>query len=140
MQWLTSTASPVQHFGNVLLAELWELVTEVGAKDTPRSSLKVCFGLSFIFIFYFISFFSFQCLPFARLYTGQCTFCCRTRERIGQTDSDVQPCRLPTVQKKVHSLAYLYAHENKIKGFSKKEESRKRFPKRVSSKKPRNKN
>ena len=53
VQWLTSTASPIQHFGNMLLAELWELVTEVGAKDTPRYSLEVCFGLSFIFIFYF---------------------------------------------------------------------------------------
>ena len=54
----------------------------------------------FYFYFLFLIFFSFQCIPFARLYTGQCTFCCRTRERIGHTDSDVQPCRLPTVQEK----------------------------------------
>ena len=69
---------PYTTFRNMLLAELWELVTEVGAKDTPRSSLKVCFGLSFIFNL----FFSFQCITFNRLYTGQCSFCCRTRERI----------------------------------------------------------
>ena len=77
------------------------------------------------FYFLFLIFFSFQCIPFNRLYTGQCTVCCRTRERIAQTDSGIQSGRLPTVQKKVHSLPYQYAHENKIKGFSKKEESRK---------------
>ena len=54
MQWLTSMAFPKQHFGNALLAELWELVTEMGAKDTPRSSLKVCFGLFFSFNLFFL--------------------------------------------------------------------------------------
>ena len=63
MQWLTSMPSPIQHFGNVLLAELWELVTEAGVKDTPRSALKVCFGLSFIFIFNLFFLFSAYCLP-----------------------------------------------------------------------------
>ena len=56
---------------------------------------------SLLFLFFIFNlFFSFQCIPFARLYTGQCTFCCRTRERIGQTDSDIQLCRLSTVQNK----------------------------------------
>ena len=53
-QWLTNMEFPIQHFGNILLAKLRELVTEVGAKDTPKSSLKVCFGLSLFLINFFL--------------------------------------------------------------------------------------
>ena len=45
-------------FGNGLWAMSRGLGTNWGGKDTPRSSLKVCFSLSFIFIF-----FSFQFIP-----------------------------------------------------------------------------
>ena len=45
-------------FGNGLRAASRGLGTNQEAKDTPRSSLKVCFGLSFIF-----NFFSFQFIP-----------------------------------------------------------------------------
>ena len=50
--------SHTPHFGNGLRATSRGLGTDREAKDTPRSSLKVCFGLSFIF-----NFFSFQFIP-----------------------------------------------------------------------------
>ena len=60
VQWLTSVAFPTQHFGNMLLAKLWELVTEVGANDAPRSSLKVWISHYLIFNFNFQFFFLFS--------------------------------------------------------------------------------
>ena len=44
--------SHTPHFGNGLQAMSRELGIDWEAKDTPRSSLKVCFGLSFIFNFF----------------------------------------------------------------------------------------
>ena len=105
MQWLTSMALSIQHFGNVLLAKLWELVTEVGAKDTPRSSLKVCFSLSF-----FKNLFSFQCIPFNRLYTGQCTFSVEQETELVKLILTFGQAGFPLSKKKVCSLAYQFAH------------------------------
>ena len=50
--------SHTPHFGNGLRAMSRGLGTDREAKDTPRSSLKVCFSLSFI-----LNFFSFQFIP-----------------------------------------------------------------------------
>ena len=44
--------SNTPHFGNGLRAASRGLGTDREAKDTLRSSLKVCFGLSFIFNFF----------------------------------------------------------------------------------------
>ena len=108
---LTGPEVPIQHFGNVLLAELRELVTEAG--DTPKSSLKVCFGLSFIFNLFFL--FSAYHLTDSILINVH--FAVEQEKELVKLILTFSQAGFLLSKNKVCSLAYQYAHEKKIKGF-----------------------